>query len=127
MNDRAELLREAPGLYRTPSGRYEITLDPHYETECDGPHPVRMRLDSLDRYSDSYKRSMLARGTIKHGKTGTAYLTYLCEGNESHFYARWVVWDNEKGDYPNGTSPDGFDTLAEAWEFLSDLLKAVHQ
>lgn len=112
-----KLVRDAPGSYHTPDGKYEVLLVSDYETECEDPHPVRMRRDSIASYSGWFQRQLLDRNVSRDSR----YITYQCWGGETHFYSRWTVGIAGSGDYAPGTGPDGFDTLADAREFVAAL------
>lgn len=115
-----KIKRDSPGNYYTDDGRFEINLVDDYETECDDPHPVRLRVDTMTHYSDWFKKSLMSKGTIKW-KKGVEYLCYYCEGNETHFYSRWIVWDIGAADYADNSGPSGFDTYRDARQFLMRL------
>jgi hypothetical protein len=110
--------RESAGMYVTEDGRASVEYVDNYETECDEPHPVRMRVDRLDRFSDWYRNRLLHMpGAKRRWRNGVEYLSYQCPGNESHFYGRWIAWDRDAGDYvgaADGAGPDGYATAAEA-------------
>lgn len=84
-----------PGHWRSEDGRVEITLDDTYETECDTPHPVRMKLSKLT--AEQIKRLPFGH-SIKRGCA-----TWLCPGGEIHYYSMWTAqvdgeWTRESYD-----------------------------
>lgn len=106
------LISQGAGHYISENKRVEVILDSSFETECDEPHPVRMRTDQMSGYSDWYREKLLRRGKISltHTKKRgwVEYLSYYCEGNETHFYSMWVVViDGERTD-------DVYDRFQEA-------------
>ena len=100
---KTKLISQGPGHWESEDDRVLITLDETFETECDAPHPVRLSLNTLDSFSDWFKRGILARGTVK-GK----YVTYQCEGNETHHYSQWTVRVDDEWTH------DVYDTFAQA-------------
>jgi hypothetical protein len=99
-----KLIPLGPGQWQSDDGRVEITLDHTFETECDEPHPVRYSMKTIEtQFSGWFRESLLQRGTIRNG-----YLTYQCEGNESHWYAMWTV--QVDGEW----TPDVYEKFADA-------------
>lgn len=75
----------APGDYTTPSGRYKVERDEHYENECECIHCLDSRVhDCRSRYPG--QRTEIA----------------------------WIVWDTDVDDYATGTGALQFETMREA-------------
>lgn len=100
-----KLISRGPGLYESEDGRIEVSLDPTFTTECDEPHPVKMRLDTLrtayandafgQRGFDAFVLAQQHRhgGRLINRRTKAGWVTYLswfCEGGETHTYSQWV-------------------------------------
>jgi GrpB-like predicted nucleotidyltransferase (UPF0157 family) len=104
------LIPDGPGEWHSEDGRVRIFHDHTFETECDEPHPVRMSMKTVEtQFSGWFRDQLLARGRVRNG-----YLTYHCEGNESHWYAMWTVEiDGEWTD-------DVYDTFRQARAVVED-------
>lgn len=101
-------------------------LDPTFTTECDEPHPVKMRVDTLgDWYTErgiaDYVKDILLSGgkkIQKHTKSEgwVEYLTWLCPGHEEHHYSQWTVM--VESDWTENV----YDTFGEARQALEEAL-----
>jgi hypothetical protein len=106
------LISHGSGHYETGDGRGLVVLDDTFQTECDEPHPVRMRRDSISRYSDWYQRELLARNRSRNPN----WITFQCEGNEQHYYSQWAV--QVDGEWTH----DVYDSFAQARQVLEETL-----
>lgn len=92
--------------------RVLITLDDTFETECDEPHPVKIRVDDPNAsYMVSEARKSGATVHTKQGRTKAGwvnYYTWQCPGSCPHFYSQWTV--SIDGDWTD----DVYDTFSEA-------------
>lgn len=87
--------------WRSDDGRVEIYLDETFQTECEEPHPVRVRVDTtLLVIPAEAKRS--------YGRRGVEYASWHCYGGEEHYYSQWTVQID--GDWTD----DVYDTFAQA-------------
>jgi hypothetical protein len=74
-----------------PKGPWRIEADHENETECEGPHPVRLGRNAKHIRYECRER----RNAIDEDKKG-----YLCPGGETHFYTVWVLVNgDEQGDW----------------------------
>lgn len=120
------LKREHPGFYVTEDGLYEVQFVDDYETECDEPHPVKVRADTpgAEFQANEARRAgcNLKRKTKRTKKGYVEYLTWQCPGGLTHFYSRWTVGLAGEGEYaPGSNGPSGYDTLRDARSFVASL------
>lgn len=130
------LVRDGHGAYRTEDGRYEVQLNDGYESECDAPHPVRIGREMYLLVSSALNGSadQAARDAFHFVERwyGWPYLRavragrdgYLCPGGATHFYSKWVVWDNKIDDYLGG-SAEVFDRFGDAARSLTRHLETA--
>lgn len=132
------LISEGNQRYVSEDGRVMVELDSTFETECDEPHPVRMRMDALraaysrdehgQRAFDKFVHNTKVFGgreITKLTKEGwVTYLTWHCDGGEVHNYSMWTSQvDNEWTDIVT----DKFnETVGELEKLLGEEIKVVH-
>lgn len=104
------LVSQGPGHYEAGTEGEDdhvlVLLDPTFETECDEPHPVKMRKDALrasysnDSYGQQAFDKFLNNAKLFHGgrefsrqtKEGwVTYVSWMCDGGETHYYSMWTV------------------------------------
>lgn len=114
MTDVLKLYSKGSGHYESEDGRVVVTLDDTFETFCEGPHPVRYR---LDRLSEVEKRELPldAKRTTRRTKGGwVEYVSYECLGDASHYYSMWTV--SVDGEWTENV----YETLGEALSVVED-------
>lgn len=118
------LVSRGPGHYELegdPNGTF-IMLDHTFQTECDEPHPCKMRVDDLANfYTDGGEKFCRGkRRFFKKTKAGVVeYVSWYCDGGEEHHYSQWVVMVD--GDWTENV----YDTFAEARSVLEAAIGKV--
>lgn len=107
MTSKQKLVSKGDGLYELEGDEQNtyIALDTTYETECDDPHPARVRADGL---SEREREDLIRGGAKVTYRNGVEYVSYYCWGHETHYYSMWTVMVN--GDWTD----DVYETFAQA-------------
>ena len=120
MSETIRIEKQDADFWKSQDGRVAIYHDHTFETECDGPHPVKQRLDVIrrrfatdadfQRYIDKMKRSEGAKVIARRTKSDgwVEYLTWQCYGGEIHNYSQYTA--EVDGDWTD----DVYDTLTGA-------------
>ena len=119
-----KLKRNFPGNYTTDDGFFNVEFVDNYETECDEAHPMRISRADREWFAglSAFEKEQFSRSHwTKYWALLNRQKGYFCDGGETHYYSRWIVWDNGADDYPAESGPDGFDTKKDAVEFLKRL------
>ena len=129
ISDTIKLINQGDQEYISEDGRIRVVLDRTFETECDGEHPVKMRLDEYTRYYTTPEAAQAAVDKMimfsgakvigKRTKEGwVQYITWQCRGGESHYYSQWT--SEVDSDWTEIVT----DTLTETVGSLEKLLDA---
>lgn len=96
----------------TPEDRTVLVVfDPHFDTWCDAPHPMRFSKEDKERFAkmSKFEKDRLSRENwekywaLLHGKKG-----YLCPGDMEHSYGLWTV------EIAGEWTEDSYDTFKQA-------------
>ena len=111
-----KLISQGDQHYVTEDGQFEIVLDPHFDTWCDDPHPVRLSAqDKADfrQMSDWEKRRLSDSNFAKYWALLNGEKGWYCDGDSEHTYSQWTVGYVD-GEYIGTDGVEAYDTFGEA-------------
>lgn len=134
------LISQGNQHYVSEDGRVEVILDPTFETECDEPHPVKMRLDALRAQysSDDYGQrafdkfvenvTLFEGGRVFTKRTKEGYVEYIswhCPGGEVHHYSMWT--SRVDGEWTDVVTYNFSETVGSLEKLLSEKITVVNR